>query len=243
MPFMSLQSFQLDIAARLQASAFFADIPVLIFRPRTALTAAEIQDQINAALGVLTAQNGKAGLCATVLMPALTAPNQELPGPYLHLKCTVRMQENVLVNMGTNGTRIACEDAAIAVAQTLHLWTPGGVAGIVRVAKETMTPGAAFEGNVTYDVLIESELDLPFLPKTPQPFIANSGNLVSIGCPDPDAAIYYTTDGTAPWAGNETYPSTGIFYSGPFTAPAGAVIRAAAFNPEKLGSDIDWIQL
>lgn len=240
---MSLQAFQLDVAARLEASAFFADIPVLIFRPRGALTAAEIQDQINAALGVLTAQNGKAGLCATVLMPALSTRNQELPGPYLRLKCTIRVQENVLVNMGVNGTQIACEDAAIAVAQILHLWTPGGTAGIVRVAEEAITPGAAFEGNVTYDVLIESELDLPCLPKTAQPFIANSGDYVSIGCADPDAPIYYTTDGTAPWPGNETYPSTGILYAGPFTASASTLIRAAAFNPDKLGSDIDWIQL
>jgi hypothetical protein len=92
-------------------------------------------------------------------------------------------------------------------------------------------------------VLIESELDLPCLPKTPQPFIANSGDVVSIGCADPEAAIYYTTDGTAPWAGNETYPSTGIPYSGPFSTSAGTLIRAAAFNSEKLGSDIDWIQL
>jgi hypothetical protein len=240
---MSLQSFQLDVAARLEASAFFADIPVLIFRPRAALTAAEIQDQINAALGVLTAQNGKAGLCATVLMPALSTRNQELPGPYLHLKCTVRVQENVLVNMGANGTQIPCEDAAIATVQILHLWTPGATAGIVRIAEEAITPGAPFEGNVTYDVLIESELDLPCLPKTPQPLITNSGDVVSTACADPDAAIYYTIDGTAPWAGNETYPSTGILYTAPFTASTGTLIRAAAFNPDKLGSDTTFIQL
>ena len=240
---MSLQAFQLDVAARLQASVYFADVPVLTFRPRAALTAAEIQDQINMALGALTAQNGKAGLCLTVMMPALSTREQELPGPYLHLKCMVRVQENVMVNMGSNGSQIACEDAAIAAAQILHLWTPGGTAGIVRVGEEAISPGASFDGNVTYDVLIESEFDLPCVAKTAQPFIANSGDLISIGCADGEAAIYYTTDGTAPWAGNEIYPSTGSLYAGPFTVTSGTMVRAAAFNPEKLGSDIDWIQL
>jgi hypothetical protein len=240
---MSLQRFQLDLAARIESTAFFADIPVFIFRPRTALTAAQIQDSINSALGALTTQNGKAGLCATVLMPLLHTEKQELPGPYLHLKCTIRVQENVMVNMGANGTQIACEDAAIAVAQLLHLWTPGGTAGILRAAPDTITPNPSFEGKVTYDVLIESDLDLPCLPKTVQPFLSASAGLVTITCSDPDASIYYTADGSLPWAGNGTYPSTAIPYTAPFAATAGTIIRAAAFTPGQLGSDVDWLQL
>jgi hypothetical protein len=239
---MSLQSFQLDVAARLEASAFFTNVPVFIFRPRAALTAAQIQDKINAALGALTTQNGKAGLCATVLMPLLNTQKQELPGPYLHLKCTVRLQENVVVNMGAGGTLIACEDAAIAVAQTLHLWTPGGVAGIVRCAPETITPNPAFEGRVTYDVQVESELELECLPKTAQPFITNAGGTISITCTDDAAAIYYTTDETAPWVGNAAYPVTATLYTAPFTVSPGTLVRAAAFTAGKLGSDIASLQ-
>jgi len=240
---MSLQRFQLDVAARLEASAFFADIPVFIFRPRAALTAAQIQDSINSALGALTAQNSKAGLCAIVLMPLLNTPKQELPGPYLHLKCIIQVQENVVVNMGANGTQIPCEDAAIAVAQILHLWTPGGTAGILRAAPETVTPNLTFPGKVTYDVHVESELDLPCLSKEPQPFISAASAAITIACADAEAAIYYTTDGSLPWAGNATYPSTAALYTGPFTASAGSLIRAAAFAGGKLGSDIDWLQL
>ncbi len=240
---MSLQRFQLDVAARLEASAFFADVPVFVFRPRAALTAAQIQSSINAALGALTTQNGKAGLCATVLIPQLTTQKQELPGPYLHLQCIVRVQENVMVNMGANGTLIACEDAAIAVAQILHLWMPGGTAGIIRAAAETISPNPSFADKVTYDVLVESELDLPCLPKTQQPIISESEGELAIVCGDGSADIYYTTDGSAPWAGNEAYPSSGIIYSEPFPAVAGTLIRAAAFNPSALGSDIAWLQL
>ena len=240
---MSLQRFQLDVAARLAGSAFFANVPVFIFRPRTALTGAQIQDKINVALGAITLQNGRTGLCCIVEMPLLGTKQQELPGPYLSLKCTVRVQENVMINMGPNGTQIPCEDAAIAVAQVLHLWTPGGVSGIVRCAPETIAPNQQFEGKVTYDVQVESELDLQCQPKTAQPFITNAAGTLSITCADPGAAIYYTTDGSAPWPGNATYPVTALRYTEPFTAAAGSLIRAAAFIAEKLGSDIDWLQL
>jgi len=240
---MSLQRFQLDLAARIGGAAYFANVPVYVFRPRAALTAAQIQDRINASLGALSTQNGQAGLCVTVLMPLINTEKQELPGPYLHLKCTVRVQENVIVNMGSTGTRIACEDAAISVAQILHLWTPGGTAGIVRAAPETITPNVTFESTVTYDVLIESELNLACLPKTEQPFILDTAGTISIACADRDAVIYYTIDGTAPWAGNTAYPSTATLYNEPLTPGGGTLVRAAAFSPGKLGSDIDWVQL
>jgi len=240
----SLQRFQLDVAARIEASAFFANVPVFVFRPRSAQTAAQIQDQINASLGALTTLNGRAGLCATVLMPLLNIEKQELPGPYLHLKCTVRVQENVMINMGAAGTQIPCEDAALAVAQLLHLWTPGGTAGIVHAAPETITPNGSFQGKVTYDVHVESDLDLPCLPRTEQPFITNSAGTISISCSDPGAGIYYTTDGAAPWAGNGTYPTSATLYTAPFAAPPpGTLLRAASFNPTSPGSDIAWLQL
>jgi len=240
----SLQRFQLDVAARLESAALFECIPVYVYRARTALTAAQIQDQINATLGALATQNGKAGLCATVLMPLLDTPKQELPGPWLHLKCTIRVQENVMVNMGVNGTQIPSEDVAIAVAQLLHLWTPGGTAGILHAAPDTITPNTAFEGRVTYDVIIEGDLELALQGKTAMPFITAGVPETVISCTDPAAVIYYTTDGSAPWAGNEYYSSTALLCSAPFpTPPAGTLIRAAAFNPALAGSDINWLQL
>lgn len=241
---MSLQRFQLDVAARLEEAAFFANVPIFVLRPRSALTAAQIQEKINAALGALTVQNGKAGLCATVQMPTLDTQKQELPGPYLHLKCTVRIQENVLVNMSGNGTQIPCEDAAIAAAQLLHLWTPGGTAGILRAAPETITPNLTFEGKVTYDVSIESELELTCLTKTVLPFITEAGGNITITCADPAAAIWYTLDGSAPWSGNTNYPSTAALYAEPFAVPAaGTMIRAAASNPALTWSDINFLEL
>lgn len=240
---MSVQRFQLDIAARLQGAAYFADVPVFVLRPRASATATQIQDKINASLGALTAQNGKSGLCATVLMPAISTQRPELPGPYLHVQCTVRVQENVIVNMGANGTRIACEDAAVAVAQTLHLWTPGGTAGIVRAGAETIRPEKPAEGRVTYDVLVESELDLACLAKSPLPFPTATAGFVTIACADPEAVIYYTIDGSLPWAGTAGNVSTAEVYSAPFAAATGTLVRCAAYSAGELGSDVNWLQL
>ena len=241
---MSLQRFQLDVAARLESAAQFETVPVFIYRARTASTAAQIQDQINAALGAFSPQGGKCGLAVTVLMPQLDTEKQELPGPYLHLKCVIRVQENVMVNMGPGGTLIPCEDAAIAVAQLLHLWTPGGTAGILRAGADTITPNSSFEGKVTYDVQIEGELDLAPLLKTAMPLVSVEEGEITILCQDDAANVYYTTDGSAPWAGNTNYLTTALLYAGAFAAPeAGTLIRAAAFNPALAGSDVAWIQL
>jgi len=240
---MSLQRFQLDLAARLQSAPAFAAIPVLVFRPRAALTAAQIQDQINSALGTLTTQNGKAGLCATILMPLLTTQKPDLPGPFLHLQCTVRVQENVIVNMGPAGTQIPCEDAAISVAQLLHQWSPGATAGILSAAPDTIRPNPDYKSLVTYDVLLESDLDLPAQSNTAQPFITNNEGEITITCSDSAAAIYYTTDGSLPWPGNSTYSTAAQPYTAPFSAASGALIRAASYNSALLGSDIAWLQL
>ena len=206
---MSLQRFQLDIAARLEGSSFFANVPVFILRPRAALTAAQIQDKIITNLGALTTQNGKAGLCAAVLMPVLSTQKQELPGPYLHLKCTVRVQENVIINMGANGAQTPCEDAAINVAQVLHLG-PQEAPELSARRRTQSLPTRLFQAPSHVAFLVESELELPCLPKNHEPLLTNAAGTVAIHCADPAAAIWYTLDGTAPWAGNATYPATGI---------------------------------
>jgi hypothetical protein len=74
---------------------------------------------------------------------------------------------------------IPCEDFAIAVAQALHLWTPGGVSGIVRVSKNTATPNLTYLPKVTYDVDIESELTNPDMGFTLPAVITVGGGRVA----------------------------------------------------------------
>jgi hypothetical protein len=238
---MSLQQFQIDVGAQVASMPLAANVPVFIFRPRAALTAAETQSKIDGALNAITAKNGKAGLAATVLMPLLDTKEQELPGPYLHLECTVRVQENVMVNMGQNGTLVACEDFAIAVAQALHLWTPGGISGIVRCSKKTITPNGSFLPKVTYDVEVESELTNPAMGNTAPPVINVTAGQVTLTSPAPDAAVYYTLDGSTPFPSTGEIVTAARLYNGPFAQPAeGTLLRAQAFSAGNRGSDINW---
>ena len=240
---MSLQQFQMDVAAQVSSIPLAVNVPVFIFRPRAAATAAQIQSNIDATLNAISAKNGKAGLAATVLMPVLDTKEQELPGPYLHLRCTIRIQENVMVNMGQNGTLIPSEDFAIAAAQALHLWTPGGVAGIIRCSGDTVVPNLHFAPKVTYDVNIEAELTNASMPRTRSPIIDAAGGTVTLTCSTPDAAIYYTLDGSTPYPPAGEIITTATAYSAPFsTPPAGSLLRAAAYSAGNRGSDISWQQ-
>ena len=49
---------------------------------------------------------------------------------------------------------------------------------------------------------------------------------------DPDAEIYYTTDGSFPGPGN----SAAVLYSAPFAVASSTVVRWAAYASGKLGS-------
>jgi len=240
---MSLQQFQMDVAAQVSSMPLAANVPVFIFRPRAAATAAQIQSTIDSALNALSARNGKAGLAATVLMPVLDTKEQELPGPYLHLRCTVRIQENVMVNMGQNGTLVPSEDFAIAVAQALHLWTPGGVAGVIRCASETVAPNLHFDPRVTYDVNVEAELTNPSMPRTCAPVITAAEGFITLASSTPDATIYYTLDGSTPYPASGELVTTARLYTTPLSTPAsGSLLRAAAYSAGNRGSDIVWQQ-
>ncbi len=242
---MSLQQFQLDVGAQVSTLPMVANIPVFIMRPRAAMTAVQIQSKIDAALGSLTAKGGKAGLALTVEMPTLRIQRgqQELPGPYLSLRCQVRVQENPLINMGANGTKIAAEDCAIAVSQALHLWTPGGTAGIVRASLDTITPDLSFENLLTYWVNVESEPNIPDLGFTLPAVITVASGSATLTCASYEASIYYTLDGTTPFPSTGEIATTAQLYSAPFAAPAaGALLRAAAFSAGNRGSDITWYQ-
>jgi hypothetical protein len=240
---MSLQQFQIDVAAQIASTPLAANVPVFIFRPRAAQTAVQIQSKIDAALGALSAKNDKSGLAAFVMMPLLDTKEQELPGPFLHLKCQVRVQENPTVNMGANGTQIACEDFAIGVSQALHLWTPGGVAGIVRASRDTITPDLRFDPLVTYNVSVESEPSFDDLGFTLPPVIEVGGGTVALASATAGASIYYTLDGTTPFPSTGEIVTTAQLYNAPFAAPAsGSVLRAAAFGAGLRGSDITWLQ-
>jgi hypothetical protein len=155
----------------------------------------------------------------------------------------VLVQENAMVNMGINGTGIACEDLSISVAQALHLWTPGGVSGICRVSEQAIVPDLTYKDSITYRVSVESEPAFPDLATTPMPLIRLVGGQVNLLCLPVGVAIYYTLDGTTPAPSEGEIVTTAQLYEAPFGCPPpGTLLRAQAFLPGARGSDINYQQ-
>lgn len=233
-----LEQLQSDAFERMTAAAYFADIGIYLLRPRSNLSAAQIVEKIEAALNGVAKKGGKAGLAATVLMPLADAPEPNTPGPRLSLRMTVRVQENVLVNMGSAGTLKSCESAGIEVLRLLHRFNPYGVAGVLTADRDALVPNAEFPGKVTYDVNFRALLDLSQDAKVARPEITGTTAAVTITCATSGASIYYSTDDSLPRSGG----AGSTAYTVPFSVTAGKRVRAAAYKTSMQASDVTLVQ-
>jgi glucose/arabinose dehydrogenase len=102
------------------------------------------------------------------------------------------------------------------------------------MSRQLMPPiGNLLAHDQALDLLRRWIQELPGPPALASVAIRRAKNQVTLTHPDPEAAIHYTVDGTGPG------PDTPR-YRGPFQAPAGVTVRAAAFRtgfvPSKLAS-------
>jgi hypothetical protein len=225
-----LPAIQEDIGARLEADEFFTHIAVLV--QRKGVTESEIETALN----VLNAASGKVGACAIVLMPTLSAPNANVPGPQFQIDFIVRVLENPTLNRDAGGTNKSAEEIALRVLHLLHHFTALGRVGTLYAAKNAATPFAELDGIVGYDCQLSTMAGLPFADKVQTPGIAVAGVLpdvsVTITCGTAGASVFYTLD--------ESYPRNpgATLYTAPFSLAAAATIRAAAYLDGKISSDV-----
>lgn len=238
----ALQQLQLDIAAMLQADELFAGVQVIVSRPRSEEDATLIQSNIDNALAGLvevetTGGVFKGGLAVIIMMSEGEVPSPNVPGPQLELVQTVRVIENPLVNMGEDGTQITAEQGALNVLSALHHWNPGH--GVLTADSRSALKEVNLESRVAYDVRFRRDAGITPRTFVQRPQITLGGSLASITCGTAGAAIYYTTDGSAPVPATGTLCTTVVDVSG-FT---GGMLRAAAFKAGMRGSDITLKQL
>ena len=130
---------QVDVGARLAASEYFVDIPVIIVDKGNILT------QVQQALGTIAGKNGKTGVCALVLQPVGTVANPEIPAPIMDLDIVVRVLENVVVNRSSNGTGKTAGSIARAIVDILHLYNCPGIIDAMIPQNPTIIPVAPNE--------------------------------------------------------------------------------------------------
>jgi hypothetical protein len=110
---------------------------------------------------------------------------------------------------------------------------------------------------IASQVLFRSHMRFASPSRVALPVITGSGSTFSITCNTPDASIYYTTDGSFPWAGNPAATLFGVTYliaqtgqiivtqngdplilASSVEVSAGTYVRAAAYHQTKQGSDV-----
>ena len=233
-----LEQLQLDCAARLNADPFFANIEVVVMRPRIEGSFVEIQTRVDQVIGCERKKNGKGGAAVQILMPLADGRDPDAPGPRLDFSIVARVQEHPILNMGPTGTKYSCEEIALRALQLLHHFNPG-FGAILVAAKDALTPSDRFPGKITIDVRVTQQTGIGGVPKATRPVITAAGLSFTLSSLTVDAALYYTTDGSYPGAGN----AAAMLYSGPVTLAAAATVRASAQADGLLPSDISQLTL
>ena len=232
-----IESVQPDVCNKLLSEAWFENIAVFKVREK------RLDTEVNKALAGLKSSNGKSGATIEVLMPTLKGAEQDTPGPVCTLEQKFMVKEQPTVNMGQNGTGLSVEQIAVQIAQTFQLFFLGGAMQGFYVAPVfyKYVDGGAESPFIVVEVTLHATFVLTAVTRTVGPSVstADSGGNVTVTLTDNQpgggSAIYYTTDGSFPGAGN---PAANL-YAAPFVVASGTTIRNAAYNGTLQGSMVD----
>jgi hypothetical protein len=204
-------------------------------------------------------QDGRSGAGFLVLpIERAEDDNVSLPGGPLKLTLAIQWVENVIINQSAAGTQIPIRVYAAHTEKILKLYTPVGLT-------QNLVPARPVISEFTDDTnknlrvgrveFLAMEADFrPFVRvNRPQMTVAglatmaspNSYELthaatVTVNAPDADPGqIYYTTDGSHPYAGN----AAATPYTVPVTISTPCLFRVRAFARGKVGSDTAAVNL
>ena len=226
-----LELLQADIGKKLESESYFNDIPVFVVRNQTMEA-----DIANAIMGT-SFKNNKTGVAVQVLMPTAdcVAEYEKVPGPFLTVTYTVRVQEYPIMNMGSRGTGKTAEQIALNILSFLHLFNFGRSLADFRASPNALTPSLDFAPRLTYDCQFHAAYQLPVaaLNRVATPTASLSGTTLTLSCTDV-ATMFYTTD-------DALYPSAGgggTLYVNPIQVLVGQTIRAAAYKTGLQSSEV-----
>jgi hypothetical protein len=234
-----LELDQEDIAARLSADEFFRNVtPVLL--QRRGIT----ENDVQVALGTMT-PGQVMGTVAIVLMPTLATDAPDAPGPRGNVVYTVQVIDYPLVRrQSAGGSQVSAEQITDRVRQIIHRFGTGRGQVLYWAGQ---SPIQVPVGRVSYGVRFRClSMDQP-PPSCATPGISpasGTGPLsVTLSCQTAGASIYYSLDGSYPSAvGAAATPPTSFLYSAPFTADAGAFIRAVASKTDYQDGNVAQVQ-
>lgn len=147
-----MDAFRGTIVSALGNDHFFSDIKVLHER------LGDLDYQIRLSLAGLEVQGGSLGICAIVMTTGGSVKSQNMKGPVLDpMNIKVRIMENVLLNMGAQGTKKPASLVAEVVAIILHHLMVPGYHECINVSRIGLVPIPNF---LAYDVDATTSLKL-----------------------------------------------------------------------------------
>jgi hypothetical protein len=228
-----IESVQPDVYYKLLSEPYFQNVAIFMVREK------RLDTEVNRALSGLAGRNGKGGATVEVRMPTLKGAMPDTPGPVCTLEQQFVVKEQPTVNLGANGTGLTAEQIAVNIAQTFQLFFLGGPMQGFRAAPAFYEYGDAGADApcVLVKVTLQATFVLTALTRTLMPAASATAETVTLTDQQPGggSAIYYTTDGSFPGAGN---PNAEV-YSTPFAVAGGTVVRTAAYNGGLQGSMVD----
>lgn len=247
-PVFQLQS---DIYGRIASGVYFEDIPVLLNEKGI------IPSDVENAIKVFITKQNKSGAAVVVDRPSRIVNTPEPSGPQFQVQIPVVVVEFPLTNRTPSGTNKSIEAITSEIMHLIHGWRPNSSIGQIWCGEDAVSPVVGNDRMIASQVLFRSHMRFSSPSRVALPIITGSGSTVSITCNTPDASIYYTTDGSFPWAGNPNANLFGITFliaqtgeiivtqngdplvlAAPVELSAGTYVRAAAYHQTKQGSDV-----
>jgi hypothetical protein len=231
----TLRDAQEDLYQRALADEFLAGVAII------KRDEGDIETDIVDALGVLNKRGGKIGACVLVYQPIAEPASAEVVGGVLNIDFTFLVMENPTLNRGSGGTQLAALTIARRLVGLFHLYHPRKVIGTLTMQPGAIVPVQLPVAPVAYEVRFSAQEDLytPTIRVTTPTITPNSGaapQSVTLACATSGASIYYTLDGTHPYAGN---PSAELYTGTPVDVATAATLRAGAFKTGLIASDVN----
>lgn len=223
---------QEDLTQALLSATQLANINIVQLRKL------RLQSEVDSAVIYTKQRNGKAGCGILVEMPTGEVKKPNVPGPELTLVCSFLVVEQPMINLNpTTGTQMTAEEALQNVLDIFHQWQVDDM-GAFYAAPKPFEPVDATPGTVAYRVRFTLASPKQPTVRLTQPSIAENALEITLAnsADNPDAAIYYTTDGSYP-AKTEVNPGSTL-YTVPFTVNSGDTIRWAAYRDGNTQSDV-----
>jgi hypothetical protein len=222
-----------ELAARLEADAFFADIPVVV------ADEGNVKATLEKKQAVITSKGGKVGAAVIVLQVIGDDEFTNVAFGPLRLRPAFQVVENRELNLGPNGTGKSARKIARRVVTVIKPLRLSGMTTDFECDKPCIEPVSlkddVAKNLVAYQVNFAcAEADTEGLEQASMPRFEVVGNQLVMTCATEGATIWFTTDDSYPAPQTDGADD----YTSPIDLTEGMIVRACAYQDGKVASQV-----